>query len=804
LKALLDEFADVFREPSGLPPDRGDGHVVMLKEGAQPPYQRPYRLSLQQEEEARKQVKEMLAKGWIEPSNSPFGSPLLFVPKPDGTLRMVIDYRQLNALTVRDRYPLPRIDDMLDRLHGRQVFSALDLISGYYQMLIKPEDVPKTAFVTPMGQMQFRVLSMGLCNAPCSFQRMVAKVFGKYMLYGGGNTVEEQRLGFILCYLDDILIASRNAAEHAQHLRIVLTLLRQHQLFAKLKKCEFNMQELKWVGFIIGRDGLRADPAKVRAVQEFPVPPDLSALRGFLGMAVQLRRFIEHYSTLVAPLTELTSKELAAAFDWLHWDAEHLAVFEAVKAKLSSPPVLALVDLWQPFQLTFDASAVGSGAVLQQDGHVVAYASRKFTPAELRYDTGERELLALVHACQEWRCYLEGTVVTMLTDHKPLTALLTKKQLSSRQAKWVQFLSRFDFEGGIGWIPGKDNIADALSRVYITATDVPDPEETVASTGQHVKLLVLTRGQRLAAERVEVTSLLHPAHNPLVSLAPPRDAAISGKGGATTDRQLDLRGSDSVPKGIRRRSSAKAALKSVKPQQPNVPHAVRDSAHKRAPTRLRSAAGSYPSKRVKPNALEVSEQVEPRPATQEDGQEANEPEYAADVPDSQAPLMQRIAQAYAADPMYEDPTWLEGLTQDDEGMWRTQIDQLVVPRDSKLRAELIHAFHDPPTAGHKGVDATVQIMERSVWWPSLRQDVREYCLHCDFCQRTKSSTHKPAGVHVSPGIPEAPGQVWHADRITKLPCTVAEFEGGPVYDAILVLICRPGAPGAHAREHDGP
>jgi hypothetical protein len=240
LSSLLAEFADVFQEPVGVPPDRGIGHVIRLVPGADPPYQRPYRLGLAQEEEARKQIKEMLEKGWIEPSNSPFGAPLLFVPKPDGSLRMVIDYRALNKLTVRDRYPLPRIDDMLDRLSGCTVFSALDLASGYYQLRINEDDVEKTAFVTPMGQMQFRVLSMGLCNAPSTFQRMVAKVFGKYMLYGGSGGVEEQRLGFILCYLDDILIASKSAAEHAKHLHIVWQILREHKLHAKLKKCDFN------------------------------------------------------------------------------------------------------------------------------------------------------------------------------------------------------------------------------------------------------------------------------------------------------------------------------------------------------------------------------------------------------------------------------------------------------------------------------------------------------------------------------------------------------------------------------------
>ena len=319
LDALLEKHIHVFDEPQGLPPDRGVDHVIKLIPGSHAPFRRLGRLSKPQEEEVRTQVTMMIAKGWIEPSNSPYGAPPLFIAKKDGTMRMVIDYRALNKITIRDRFPLPRIDDMLDRLKGCTVFSALDMTYGYHQVRIPSEDAQKTGFMTPMGVYHFRVLSLGLCNAPSTFQRMVAKVFGKHMMYGGDGTVEDQKNGFIICYLDDILIASRNAADYYKHIKFVLETLAKHKLYAKRKKCEFNMPNLKWLGFIVGRDGRRADPAKIEAIVNYPRPKTLTQLKGFLGMAVQLRIFIEHFSSIVAPLTDLTSLASAQSFDLENW-----------------------------------------------------------------------------------------------------------------------------------------------------------------------------------------------------------------------------------------------------------------------------------------------------------------------------------------------------------------------------------------------------------------------------------------------------------------------------------------------------
>ncbi|KAJ9534799.1 hypothetical protein QJQ45_017235 [Haematococcus lacustris] len=305
LQAVLDEYSDVFQDmPPGLPPDRGVGHTIRMESDAPPPYKRPYKLSPREEAEVKRQVSELQARGLIEPSGSPYGAPVLFVEKKDGSLRMCIDYRALNKLTVKDRYPLPRIDDLFDKLAGKKVFSSLDLQSGYHQIRITEADRPKTAFLTPMGQFQFKVLCFGLTNAPATFQRVMNNVFRPLINKS------------VLVYIDDTLVMSNTAEEHVRHLKEVLELMRQHKLYAKRSKCEFNKTELAFLGHIVGEHGIAVDPAKVKVVREWHVPRNLKDLQAFLGLANYFRRFIPNFSAIAAPLTDLTSKTAAAQFDW--------------------------------------------------------------------------------------------------------------------------------------------------------------------------------------------------------------------------------------------------------------------------------------------------------------------------------------------------------------------------------------------------------------------------------------------------------------------------------------------------------
>ncbi|KAJ9516189.1 hypothetical protein QJQ45_024617 [Haematococcus lacustris] len=457
LQALLDKYSSVFAEFTELPPDRGVGHSIKLKPNEPIPHSRPYKLSPIEQAELAKRKPEYIAKGWIEPSDSPYSSPLLFVEKNDGTLRMCVDFRALNKITVRDRFPLPLIDDLFDKLQGCTLFSSMDLQSGYHQILIPAEDVPKTAFSTPTGHYQYKVLCFGLTNAPATFQRVMNNIFHDLL----GKSV--------LVYLDDILIMSRSLEEHFMHLEQVLQRLHMHKLFARLSKCSFLRAMLKFLGHIVGKDGIAVDPAKVEAIHSWPVPRTLLALQGFLGAANYVRRFVLGFSMLAAPLTDLVGHK-AKDFDWQAWNPETLAAFQALKHAIAQVPMLKLPDHTRPFEVCCDASLLGVGAVLLQDDHPVAYMSRKFSAAECNYTTGEQELLALVTACKVWRCYLEGVSFVLVTDHMPLTYLHTQKVLSRRQARWMEYMARFSFE--IKYKPGVGNPADPLSRYPVLAMTV--------------------------------------------------------------------------------------------------------------------------------------------------------------------------------------------------------------------------------------------------------------------------------------------------------------------------------------------
>jgi transposase InsO family protein len=452
VEAWKRDYADVFEELNQLPPHRpGIGHAIPLMAGAIPPAKRVYRLSPREQEEVKRQIADLLGKGFIEPSSSPFGAPVIFVEKKDGTLRMCMDYRALNKVTLKRRYPMPRIDELFDMLAGAKLFTSLDLQQGYYNIRITDEDKPKTAFLAPgLGQWQFKVLCFGLTNAPATFQSAMHEIF-------------KEHIGKFVCvYLDDVLVYSKTAEEHAIHVRTVLDILRKHEFKAKMSKCDFNKPELKFLGHIVGRNGLKVDDSKVATVRDWPVPQNVSKLRSFLGLANYFRRFIQGYSTLVAPLTALTGDTR----QW-QWTPQCQAAFEGVKHALTNAPVLILPDTSKPYEIWSDASIYGTGAVLLQDGYAVAYTSRKFTPAETNYTTTEQECLGVIHALEEWRCYVDGAPVTLVTDHQPLTYLQDQARNNlhnRRQARWMETLSRFHFTWE--YRPGRINVADPISRIW--------------------------------------------------------------------------------------------------------------------------------------------------------------------------------------------------------------------------------------------------------------------------------------------------------------------------------------------------
>ncbi|MCO5585991.1 hypothetical protein L7F22_039928 [Adiantum nelumboides] len=262
----------------------------------EPVSKRPYKMSLPEAIELKEQLKQLIEQGFIRPSTSPWGAPVLFQKKKDGSLRLCIDYRGLNQVTVKNKYPIPRIDELLDRLHGSKIFTKIDLRSGYYQIRIKESDIPKTAFNTRYGHYEFTVMSFGLTNAPASFNRLMQDIFRPYLD------------DFVLVFFDDILIYSKDEADHEGHVRKVLEILRQHQLYAKESKCTFCSPQVSYLGFIISADGISVDPKKIKDIVEWPQPTSVSKVRGFQEITGWYRIFVKDYAIIAAPLTGLLKK----------------------------------------------------------------------------------------------------------------------------------------------------------------------------------------------------------------------------------------------------------------------------------------------------------------------------------------------------------------------------------------------------------------------------------------------------------------------------------------------------------------
>jgi hypothetical protein len=448
------DFEDVFQKKNAdmLPEHRPYDCAIDLQEGAQPPFGPIYNLSQIELAELRKYIDENLAKNFIRHSKSPAGAPILFVKKKDGSLRMCVDYRGLNKVTKKNRYPLPLISGLLEQLGRARIFTKIDLRGAYNLVRIKEGDEWKTAFRTRYGHFEYNVMPFGLTNAPAVFQHMMNDIFREHLD------------DFVVIYLDDILIFSKNEEDHEKHVRIVLEKLRERGLYAKLEKCLFHQTEMEFLGFIATTEGLKMDPKKVEAIMSWEAPKTVRDVQCFLGFANFYRIFIKNYSQVAAPLTRLTCK------DKLEWGPQAEKAFQTLKMAFTTAPILVHPDFAKAFYLETDASDFALGAVLSQMGgdgklHPVAFYSRKFSAAEINYEIHDKELLAIVDSFQEWRHFLEGAAhpVTVYTDHKNLEYFMTSRVLNRRQARWNMSLSRFDFV--IMYRPGKQQgLSDALSR----------------------------------------------------------------------------------------------------------------------------------------------------------------------------------------------------------------------------------------------------------------------------------------------------------------------------------------------------
>lgn len=451
----IQDFGDVFspKEAEKLPPHRPYDHHIELMEGKTPPFGPLYAMSRNELLALREWLEENLRKGFVRPSSSPVASPVLFVAKPGGGLRFCVDYRALNNVTVKDRYPLPLTKESLNNLKGMKFFSKIDIISAFNNLRIRDGEEYLTAFRTRFGLFESLVMPFGLTGAPATFQRFINDTLRPYLDI------------FCTAYLDDILIYSRTRSEHEQHLRLILTALREAGLYAKLEKCEFFVEETTFLGLIVGANGIRMDPRKIETIVNWEKPTCLRDVQAFIGFSNFYRRFIRDFSKIISPLVRLTRKGIAFNFG-----PDCQEAFEKLKTAFTKAPVLASFDWEKDVILETDSSDHVSAGVLSQYGddgilRPVAFFSKKHSSTECNYEIYDKELLAIVRCFEEWRPELEGapSPIRVITDHKNLEYFTTTKLLNRRQARWSEFLSRFNFR--IVYRPGKQGAKpDALTR----------------------------------------------------------------------------------------------------------------------------------------------------------------------------------------------------------------------------------------------------------------------------------------------------------------------------------------------------
>jgi transposase InsO family protein len=467
LRELLAEFKDVFDtiQPGSA---KGVTHEIEVEEGTKPIYRKPYTMPFSKKEIVRDEVSKMLEEGVIRPSKSPWSSPVVLVTKKDGGHRFCVDYTALNKVTKKDQHPLPKIDEILREVKGAKYFSTLDLQSGYWQIRMNEQDVEKTAFTTDEGHYEFLVLPFGVCNGPATFQRYMREVLAY--------------IKNVRNIIDDILVFTDEWKKHLSTLRMVLQAIREADLRCKIKKCKFAVPEVHWVGHILEPGGIRVDPSKTTAIEDYTQPKNVKELRSFLGMANYYRKFVKNFAIIAAPLYDLTKKGIR----W-KWEEQHERGFQDLKRALTSTPVLVNPDFSKPYRLYTDASGTGMGAVLCQvqegsEEKVIAYASQHLNHREKNFSTIEREALAMVWALKKFHVYLYGSVFKIMSDHAPLKWLANKKHATGRLARWQYTLMEYTGLEGIDHIKGKENIvADTLSRMPELFTSTTDKEDADAS-----------------------------------------------------------------------------------------------------------------------------------------------------------------------------------------------------------------------------------------------------------------------------------------------------------------------------------
>ena len=814
----VQEYADVFSEEAAgvLPAHADHDHAIELAPGSNPPYRPIYNLSEPERAVLRDYIKTALAKGWIRPSKSPAGAPVLFVPKKDGGLRLCVDYRGLNAATIKNRYALPLIGETLDQLAGAKIFTQLDLRDAYHRIRIREGDEWKTAFRTRYGHFEYTVMPFGLTNAPATFQAYINKALSDMLDL------------CVVVYLDDILIYSMNEEDHERNVRMVLDRLRAYNLYCKLSKCAFNVDTVNFLGFVVSPKGIHMEPARVETVEQWPEPTCARDIQVFLGFTNFYRRFVEGYSRLTAPLTELTkgATKGKSSREPFQLGKEARKAFFALKERFLTAPILTHFDVGQPICVETDALDFAIAGILSQvqedkQWHPVAFWSRKMQGAERHYETHDKELLAIVESFKRWRHYLEGSQfpVRVLCDHANLRYFMTTKELNGRQIRWAEKLAGYDFY--IEYRPGGKNPADAPSRRPDYETAEEEADETILPTlknklkygafeNSHEKpfvFMIKSAHQRSVRPEARQSHGCTQRGDPMEACRngqnDPVDAYSGARGKAVEACDVGLWMNETPrQRGQHQRGDCEDPMETAlwKPAdaQSDPAEAYGGGCHMRTPMddqESHSSKGTNVDERSITSVTRGPELWVPRlMATQ-----ALQTETAySDMPEPMSELLCRVQQADTfSKERCEELQNLAGRGQcrsDDaeDSAWSIGRDGLLryerrvyVPKDPAIIAEIMRINHDDPQGGHFAYKRTLEAIKRKYFWHDLAKDIEEYTSTCAVCQRVRVHRHKPYGMLEPVRQPTRPMETTSMDFITGLPPCRWE---GKVVTAIFVII----------------
>lgn len=715
------------KEAAELPPNRpGIDHEIRLIDGATPPHKRPYGGSREEMEAIRAYVYKELKKGYVKESSSPYAAPLLVVRKPGGGLRICVDYRQLNALTIKNRNIPPNIRETLARFNKVRIFSKFDIVAAFNKILVKEGDREKTAFLTRFGLFEYVVMPFGLCNAPGTFQRYINSALRDYLD------------DFCSAYLDDVIVYSEREEDHEEHCLKVLTKLRKAGLYLDINKCEFSVRKVKYLGLILTTEGLQMDPDKVKAVLDWKDLRTVKDVQAFIGFANFYRRFIYKFSTIVAPLLNVVKETTTG--NKITFDGPARTAFERLKQAFTEAPVLVHFDPELKTYVETDASDwIVSGIMSQMHDGVlkpVAYFSMKMKPAETNYPIYDKELLAIIKAFEEWKPELAGTAdpIEIFSDHKALEYFMTTKQLNRRQARWAEFLSEFNFI--IKYRPGKQGTKpDSLTR---RPGDIPDGIDD--DRLQHQMQTVIKPHQ------VEIKSKLDGGSRCAIHLA---HILLDELEMEVTDLAVAiylLSEEDDVSEETLEELLAPALLE--EDEEPDMDN----------PDRERRSPGP-----------EVS--MDDPQVVAKDGDIVSRIRTATKNDDTLQRIIDSMKKGHRRIPyeLFKQGIRLElGNCRYEDGLLYVKR-KIFVPYDDALRTELVRTHHESLPAGHGGKHATFARLSRHYFWPFSTDAVARYVRNCYTCLRSKPYKEGKSGLLNPLPIPNTYWTSISVDFVTPLP-----------------------------------